>query len=134
MLAINNQEKLNEIVKDALSKSKNFPRWQNAINKAVVQMEIQPEFITWLPETKSIVIWNQETNGVHAANGICDCEAYKRGFPCFHRAMARIVRLYFEAMEAESKPLPAKEVKPENAPYLKPFVAKKIESVGNCRI
>ncbi len=72
MLAINRQEKFKEIVKEALAKSANFPRWQNAINKAVVQIELNGEFITWMPETKSIVIWNQETNRVHSANGICD--------------------------------------------------------------
>jgi len=104
MLAINNQAKFKEIVKNALAKSANFPRWQSAINKAVVQIQLQPEFITWLPETKSIVIWNQESNHVHSANGVCDCLAFtKYNVPCFHRAMARLIRIYMETEEQNNR-------------------------------
>ena len=139
MLAINNQAKFNEIVKEALAKSVNYPRWQNAINKAVVQIELQPEWITWMPETKSIVIWNQESNKVHSANGVCDCISFEKGFPCFHRSMARLLRLYFEALEAESKPPSAKTSSISsfnNAPYQSGGnrTTSKTERVGNIRI
>ncbi len=102
-LAISDTAKFNETVKEALAKSQNFPRWQNAINKAVVQIELNGEFMTFDAENKSLLIWSQESNDIHAANGICDCEAYKRGFPCWHRAAARIVRIYFEALETATR-------------------------------
>jgi hypothetical protein len=127
MLNIENKEKFNEIVTEALAKSKNFPRWQNAINKAVVQIELHGEFITYLPETKSIVIWSQESNAVHSANGVCDCIAFEKGFPCYHRAMARLIRLYMESETAQA-------VDMDKAPYLKPSSTKTPERIGRIRI
>jgi hypothetical protein len=124
MLAINNQQKFNATVKEALTKSANFPRWQNAIGKAVAQIELHGEFMTWMPETKSLLIWSQDSNDIHAANGVCDCEAFKRGFPCWHRAAARLVRLYMEARLDEGN----------NIPYLKPTIERKAERVGGIRI
>ncbi len=129
MLAINNQAKFNEIVKEARTKSANFKRWQNAINKAVVQIELQPEFIEWMPETKSLLIWSQESNEIHSANGVCDCIAFTKGFPCWHRAAARLVRLYNEAETATSS-----HDEQSNAPYLRNSSTYKGEIVGSVRI
>jgi hypothetical protein len=124
MLAINNEQKFNAVVKEALSKSVNFPRWQTAINKAVVQIEENGTFMEWMKDTKSLLIWSQASNEIHAANGVCDCPAYKRGFPCWHRAAARLVRLYMEPQTEESN----------NIPYLRPTVNRKAEFVGRIRI
>jgi hypothetical protein len=108
-------------------------RWINAIAKAVYQIEAHGEFMTWMPETKSLLIWSQDSNDIHAANGVCDCEAYKRGFPCWHRAAARLVRLY---IEAENNPAPVKTQADEmnTAPYLKPTIERKAERIGGIRI
>ncbi|HSK72310.1 MAG TPA: hypothetical protein VK892_11475 [Pyrinomonadaceae bacterium] len=110
MIEITNKAKFEQIVSDAIEKvamtvpnDKLAQRWINAINKAAAQIEENGEWITWMPETKSIVIWNQETNNVHSANGVCDCMAFQKGFPCFHRAAARIIRLYMEAEEAKKE-------------------------------
>ena len=107
MIEITNKTKFEQIVSDAIEKvamtvqnDKLAQRWINAINKAAAQIEENGEWITWMPETKSIVIWNQETNNVHSANGVCDCMAFQKGFPCFHRAAARIIRLYMEGEES----------------------------------
>ena len=122
MIEITNKEKFEQIVSDSIEKvaltvsdDRLAQRWINAINKAAAQIEENGEWITWMPETKSIVIWNQETNNVHSANGVCDCEAYKRGFPCFHRAAARIIRLYMEA-ETQAKEIPALTYLPVTVP------------------
>ena len=45
MLAINNTEKFNEVVAEALAKSANYSRWQKGINKAVVQIEENGTFM-----------------------------------------------------------------------------------------
>ncbi len=124
MLAINNEQKFNATVKEALTKSVNFPRWQNAVNKAVAQIELNGTFMEWMTDTKSLLIWSQDSNDIHAANGVCDCEAFKRGFPCWHRAAARLVRLYTEARTEESIEIP----------YLKPTITRKAEFVGKIRI
>ena len=121
MLAINNQQKINEIVTESLAKSANYSRWLNAINKAVVQIDANGNFMEWMEDSKSLLIWSQDSNEIHAANGVCDCPAYKRGFPCWHRAAARLVRLY---MEPEAKELT----------YLRPTIERKAEFVGRIRI
>lgn len=130
--AIENQDRFNEIVKEALAKSANYSRWQNAINKAVVQMELHGEFMTWQPETKSLLIWSQESGDIHAANGVCDnCKAFERKFPCWHRAAARLVRLYFEAVEAEKEEIRKQVFEPT---YLKPTSTKPVEMCGRIRL
>ena len=110
MIKITNKSRFEQIVSDAIEKvamtvsnDKLAQRWINAINKAAAQIEENGEWITWMPDTKSIVIWNQETNNVHSANGVCDCKAFQKGFPCFHRAAARIIRLYMETEEAKKE-------------------------------
>ena len=131
--AIDNQEKFNAIVKDALAKSANYSRWQNAINKAVTQIQLNGEFMTWQADSKSLLIWSQESNAIHAANGVCDCQAFDRGFPCWHRAAARLVRIYMELADA---PTPTKtDWRTESkSPYLKTSSNKMPERVGGVRI
>lgn len=111
-IQITDTEKFYEIVAGAVAKTNgsNFltkHRWINAIAKAAREIENNGEFMTWMPETKSLVIWSQQSNAIHAANGVCDCEAYLRGFPCFHRAAARLFRIY---METEANEIPPVEV------------------------
>src|SRR5687768_1036942 len=135
MIEIKDKAKFDGIVSDAIEKvgmtvenDKTAQRWINAINKAADHILEHGEWITWMPETKSIVIWNQETNGVHSANGVCDCRAYFEGFPCFHRAAARLIRLYME-----DKPV-NRFAEQSSAPYLKQASNKKPETVGRYRI
>ncbi len=70
--------------------------------------------MTWMEEDKSLLIWSQKSNNIYAANGVCQCRAFEQGSPCFHRAAARLVRLY---MEMENAPVQIKEV--NEIPYLK---------------
>lgn len=59
MLAINDREKFYRTVKDGLVRSSNFPRWQNAINKAVVQIELNGDFMHFDKDAVHLVIFSQ---------------------------------------------------------------------------
>lgn len=112
MLEINDKEKFAQIVSEAIIDAHNNcentkirDRWINAIGKATREIEENFWFMKWQPENKSLLIWSQGSDKIYSANGVCSCEAFKRGFPCFHRAAARLVRIYMESEEA-AMPLP----------------------------
>lgn len=75
-------------------------RHTNAVAKAAAQIEANGAFMTYHAGEKSMTIWNQKTNGVYTANGVCECEAFKRGYICFHRAAARLWTRYCELLKA----------------------------------
>ncbi len=149
MLQIENKDTFGKVIADALSKveltvtdAQTKARWINAIAKATVEIEENGVFMTWQPEEKSLLIWSQESNEIYSSNGVCTCEAFKRGYACWHRAAARLVRIYKEMeavqvemvqlyMETENVPVKAKA---EDVPYLKQNVQIKAERVGGIRI
>lgn len=97
-----NREKLAFVASEAIAKLElsnrtDAKRWIRAIAKAVVEIENNP-FITWQPETKSILILSQKTNEIYTANGVCGCKAYKQptSMPCYHRAICQLVIRYLE--------------------------------------
>lgn len=87
-----NIEKFQEVVQQAFDKAQGSKRWQMAIVKAKVQLEDNP-FIEWQDDALLIL---SPSNEIYRANGACQCKAYKKGFPCWHRAAARLVRRYNE--------------------------------------
>jgi len=165
MLEIKDRQFFLEIAADAivqaevnLTDRKEATRWVNAIAKGIKLLDERGEFITWMPNDKSLLIWS-DSNEIYAANGVCQCEAYKNGlkrrnkpFPCKHRALARLVRLYIELQEKPNRqgesPVADQQAQPvlsniatsapvsdiRQAPYLKPSSDKKPERVGNFRI
>jgi hypothetical protein len=133
MLQIENKQTFASVIAGALSKveltvadAQTKKRWINAIAKAVAEIEENGNFMSWMAEDKALLIWSQKTDGVYAANGICQCRAFVQGVPCFHRAAARLVRLY---LEMENAPVQAEEI-----PYLKPTVERKAERVAGIKI
>lgn len=94
-----NREILAEVAADSISKaaasSKNAKRWVNAIAKATVEIENNP-YMVWQPDSKSLLMLSDTSGKIYTANGVCQCEAYTKGFPCYHRAAARLVALYLE--------------------------------------
>lgn len=132
MIQINDQNKFETVVNEALSKSANFPRWQNAIKKAVAQIEENGEFMTYDEKENYLLIWSQGSNEIYSANGNCQCKAFEQGFPCYHRAAARIVRLYLELPEPVAPALPARCEEQTN--YLKQPTGRKPEWCGRYRI
>jgi hypothetical protein len=114
MLEIENKDRFGKVIADALAKieltvtdAQNKKRWINAIAKAVVEIEQNGVFMTWQEEDHSLLIWSQKSNNIYTANGVCGCRAFEQGSPCFHRAAARLIRIY---MEPETVAAPVKEV------------------------
>lgn len=85
-------ERINESVRsESMAK-----RWRNAIVRALVEFEMQSEFMTYDRQQDALLIWSQKSNEIYEANGVCSCKAYMNGFPCWHRAASRLVKLYNE--------------------------------------
>ena len=81
------------VVDKARSDAAEHPRWLAAIDRAVVELLQNP----WIErgELHGVVIGSPSGN-CYAANGVCQCLAYKHNRPCWHRAAARLVRLHDE--------------------------------------
>ncbi len=133
MLEIENKDRFGKVIADSLTKieltvmnPQNKKRWINAIAKAVAEIEQNGVFMTWQEADYSLLIWSQKSNNIYTANGVCQCRAFEQGIPCFHRAAARLVRLY---LEMENAPVPVKEI-----PYLKATTNIKAERIAGIRI
>jgi len=148
-------ELFDKVFNTALEKAddSNTPtRWKNAIRKAKSQLLKHSEFMTWFADDKELLIFSQESadNGVYTSNGVCECKAFFENVPCWHRALSRMMRNYYEA-ECEA----VKLVKPcerclvnecnensskcdkceqETAIYAPTRKEKKVEKIGNYRI
>ena len=143
MLQITNQTLFNQIVAQSLAKVQNNTRWTNAIRKAVGKVEDESQ-ATWMEfnaEANQLIIWSQGTDKVYSSNGICQCEAYTNGFPCWHRALARLMRLYTESLNtppttpAKVMAFPAKPVHEDTtAIYAKRQLNQPSEKLGGMRI
>jgi hypothetical protein len=132
MLQIENKQTFASVIAGALSKvelttdAQTKRRWIRAIARAVAEIEENGNFMSWLAEDKALLIWSQKTDGVYTSNGVCQCRAFLQGVPCFHRAAARLVRIYLETENAT--------VQAEEIPYLKPTVQVKAERIAGIRI
>lgn len=94
-----NQEILGEIAAEAIAKinpnSKNGQRWINAIARATAEIETNP-FMTYQMDSGSLLMMSDTSNEIYTANGTCGCKAFENGFPCRHRAAARLIAIYIE--------------------------------------
>ena len=86
------QTKLEEITQEAFDKVTGNRRWETAIVKAKQQIESNP----YLHIDGDALLILSPSNEIYRANGACQCKAYEKGFPCWHRAAARLVRRYSE--------------------------------------
>jgi hypothetical protein len=97
MLGID-QEILDEVAAESIAKinpnQTNGRRWINAIAKAVVEIQNNP-FMTWQADSHSLLMLSDSGN-IYTANGTCQCRAYEKGYPCKHRAAARLIVRYQE--------------------------------------
>ncbi len=85
------QDRMEEVAQQAFDKT-NSLRWQTAIAKAKRQIEDNP-FMHFDGDALLIL---SDSNEIYRANGVCQCKAYEKGFPCWHRAAARLVKRYME--------------------------------------
>ena len=93
------REILGAIAAESIAKinpdSKNGQRWINAIGKATAEIESNP-YMTYELESHSLLMLSDTSNKVYTANGVCQCKAFENGYPCRHRAAARLVAIYIE--------------------------------------
>jgi hypothetical protein len=92
-----NQTKLETIIQAAFDAAtsgggRDAKRWGIAIAKAKQQLESNP-FLHFDGDALLIL---SDSNEIYRANGTCQCEAYRRRQPCWHRAAARIIARYYE--------------------------------------
>ena len=107
MLKISDKKFFLEIVADAVIQAhqtcrtkKTRNRWINAIAKAAaVILEGDCDFLHWDSEKNSLLFWSADSNEIYDAGEECQCPAFQRAaapLPCYHRAMSRLVKNYFE--------------------------------------
>ncbi len=94
-----NREVLGQIAAESIAKinpsSQNGKRWINAIAKATAEIESNP-YMTYQHDSHSLLMLSETSNEVYTANGTCQCKAFNQGFPCRHRAAARLIAIYVE--------------------------------------
>jgi hypothetical protein len=94
-----NKEVLGTIAAESISKinpaQPNGKRWINAIAKATAEIETNP-YMTYDHDSHSLLIMSDSSSEIYTANGTCQCKAFANGFPCKHRAAARLVAIYIE--------------------------------------
>ncbi len=111
-LEIKNEELFKRVVSSAISNAKiccknpkQSLRWERAVLRAEKEI-IENPYLHYDSEDKNLIILSSSSNRIYAANGVCQCFAYSKGKPCWHRAAARIWRLYLKA-ECAAAPAPA---------------------------
>jgi hypothetical protein len=89
-----NSTLLQEVADQALIDAAAHPRWVVAIGRALIELDQNP----WVERasTGHGLIIGSPSGTCYSANGTCTCEAFKHGQPCYHRAMARMVRRHDE--------------------------------------
>src|SRR3712207_1288170 len=96
-----NREVLAQVAADALAKinpeSRDGKRWINAIAKAVATIEDNPQMVYDLRSASLQIVGSKGTH--YTANGSCQCPAYIGGYPCYHRAAARLIQRYLEIVQ-----------------------------------
>jgi hypothetical protein len=94
-----------EVIDDARTKAAGKSRWLNAINTAYDYLLTSTDTIQ-IAQDGTALIPSASSDTTYAANGVCQCSAYQNGkAPCWHRAAARILYRYQEALEAEADSL-----------------------------
>jgi hypothetical protein len=84
---------MQQVTQAAFDKVFGNRRWETAIVKAKAQLEENPYMHF---DGQSLLILSP-SGEIYSANGVCQCKAYRRGQPCWHRAAARLVKRYMEA-------------------------------------
>ncbi|NJN65358.1 MAG: hypothetical protein HC884_00915 [Chloroflexaceae bacterium] len=94
-----------QVVEDAQQKAANHPKWLTAINTAYDFFLNPPVDTIQIAKDGTALIPSYTSDTTYAANGVCQCQAFAHHLPCWHRAAARILYRYHEALEAEADSL-----------------------------
>jgi formaldehyde-activating enzyme involved in methanogenesis len=87
-----NESAMQTVAQEAFDKAQGDGRWQRAIAKAVQQIRENP-YIHFDGDAALIL---SDSNEIYTANGTCQCKAFANRKPCWHRAMARLLKRYEE--------------------------------------
>jgi len=83
---------MSQVIQAAFDHAAGSQRWQMAIAKAKGEIESNP----YMHYDGHALLVLSPSGEIYSANGTCQCKAYERGFPCWHRAAARLVERYNE--------------------------------------
>lgn len=109
MLQIHNTRLLEAVTEEAVLNTlrsaetkRTKERWTTAIVKAAALLrEGTLENLEFKHETSTLT-FHSPTEEIYTSNGTCGCPAYIHGQqPCYHRAMARLCKRYFEREQNE---------------------------------
>jgi hypothetical protein len=109
MLEITDKHFFLEIVADAIIQAhlqyrseETRNRWINAIAKAAsIIMEADLTFIHFDAEREILYFWSSASGEIYETTEECQCPAFRQAMPqpCYHRAMRRLVKNYFEYLK-----------------------------------
>jgi len=86
------QNKLQQAARQSFDKVSGNRRWGTPIVKATAQLEANP-YMRF--DGQSLLILSP-SGEIHSANGACQCKAFLKGQPCWHRAAASLIKRYNE--------------------------------------
>ncbi len=98
MAANLNSTILSQVIDQAIKEARDHPRWLHAIERAVAELVGNP----WIERQDDHLLIASPSGELYSANGVCQCEAYARNIPCWHRAAARLVRRHDEALAQQT--------------------------------
>ena len=84
------QDRMQQVTQEAFNRVSGNRRWEVAIAKAKQQLESNP-FMHF--DGHSLLILSP-SGEIYTANGSCQCKAFTKSQPCWHRAAARLVERY----------------------------------------
>lgn len=87
-----NSELLGRVTQVAFDRVAGDRRWEVAIVKARRQIEENP----YMHFAGRELLVLSPSNGLYTAGRKCQCTSYAHGRPCWHRAAARLLELYFD--------------------------------------
>jgi hypothetical protein len=102
-----NKAQFNKVVEAAKAKAAGNKRWIAAIDKAADALLNGKWIVT---ELQYCYVFTTESGKTYRANGVCQCEAFFRNQPCKHRAAARLLALYAEAVKRTAPRLTTRTV------------------------
>lgn len=84
-----NRESVVLALQEARKQAAEHQAWLNAINKAALYLAAEQ----WAFDGETLVIMSATTDDCRylVTSKTCQCKAFKRGIPCWHRAAARLL-------------------------------------------
>ncbi len=87
-------DRMQRVIQQAFDRVAGNRRWETAIVRAKQQLESNP----YMHFDGNALLVLSESGEIYRANGACQCKAFAKGQPCWHRAAARLVKRYSQAM------------------------------------